>query len=149
MLLSGMSSLVYAISRGEIIPASDRDHFWPEEVTELEPALEYHGFGKLPEIHLGTNGLSVDVYRLDEPKTDLSDKYHYVALYGFAHNFEIILVPRFGDLNAFLSQVAPLCMAQLQQSAHDHSVEGQREAEHPKRRVSGQPGGHPPKSEQS
>lgn len=144
-----MFFFAYTISRGEIIPASDRDHFWPEDVRELEPALEHHGFGKLPEIHLGADGLSVDIYRVDEPKTDLAEKYHYVALYDFAHTCEVVLVPRLGDLNAFLSQVAPLCMAQLQQSAHDQKVEREPAAERAKRRVSGPPGGRPPAPGQS
>jgi len=129
-----MTFLVYTISRGEFSPASDRDHFWPEDVRELEPALEHHGFGKLPEIHLGADGLSIDIYRADEPRTDVAEKYHYVALYDFAHTFEIVLIPRLGDLNAFLSQVAPLCMAQLQQSAHDQDAERGRDPQKPGQR---------------
>jgi hypothetical protein len=138
-----MSLLVYAISRGEINPASDRDHFWPEDVRELVPALEYHGFGKHPEIHLGADGLSIDIYRVDEPKTDLGEKYHYVGHYIFASAFEIVLIPRLGDLNAFLSQVAPLCMAQLQQSAHDRDEERGRDMEQAKGRLSSQRGDGP------
>jgi hypothetical protein len=140
-----MSFLVYMVSKGEIIPASDHDQFWPEGATKLELALEHHGYCGVPEIELGGDSLSVAVYRVDSPKTDFGEKYHYVAHYIFANTFEIVLIPRLGDLNAFLSQVAPLCMAQLQQSAHNQRVEREREAERAKRRVSGQLGNRPRK----
>jgi len=125
-----MSSMVYTISRGEVIPASDRDHFWPEGAAGLESALEHHGYCRVPEIEFGAeHALSVAVYRVDSPKTDLGEKYHYVGHYSFANTFEIVLIPRLGDLNAFLSQTVPLCVAQLQQSEHNQRVEREREAQ--------------------
>jgi hypothetical protein len=113
-----MLNIAYTISRGEIVPASERDRFYPEGATDLEVALEHHGYSKIPEIELG-DGISVSVYAVETPKTDFAEKFHYIANYGFANTGEIVLIPRLGELNSFLSQTVPICMAQLQQSAYD------------------------------
>jgi hypothetical protein len=123
-----MPNTQYTISNGEIIPASDSDHFWPEGATALEVALEHHGYCTTPDIELGDEGvLCVTVHGVDSPKTDLAEKFHYVANYCFANTIELVLIPRLGDLSAFLSQTIPICMAQLQQSEYNERVERKRE----------------------
>jgi len=113
-----MLNISYTILRGEIVPASERDRFFPEGVKDLEVGLEHHGYSKIPEIQLG-DAISVSVYAVESPKTDFAEKFHYIANYRFANISEIVLIPRLGDLNAFLSQTVPICMAQFLQSAHD------------------------------
>jgi hypothetical protein len=121
-----MLNVSYTILRGEIVPASERDRFFPEGAKDLEVGLEHHGYSKIPEIQLGDD-ISVLVYAVESPKTDFAEKFHYIANYRFATIGEIVLIPRLGDLNAFLSQTVPICMAQLQQSARDDRADRHRQ----------------------
>lgn len=118
-----MGLLTYTISQGQIVTVPTNDVFWSDGVSDLAGALAEHGYGAQPEVSFGGNCLCIGVYGIDTARTRLAETYHYVAVYDFDSTFEIVLIPRLGDLIAFLNLNAPLCMADLRQTEHEERLE--------------------------